>query len=865
MEDHGDEAGRESRSPAADVTVSSNASGSPGGRAPPYTMARRAFASTATASRTAAPFLQRTLDVSTTTSPNASHPVRKRQRRHCCRSLDQVAAWAVAAALGLPPPPPSSPDWRRRLRAAFLDQPDELRLRLGPLWLAAVVHKVDATQWIGSRPLDWSAASANMSGAGITEHALQLTLALGDIGGVKSMLGHRPMHRCSTVPRSALRCSRRKASAGKTGICPPVPWRVLARRDVQVPLRPLASATSSGAVTNARAVSATQLVLDMKGELIGLLGRISRHEVPVLLLTETVTQPVVGWSSCHEHGGNRALSPESETPMVSEGVCGLLPLADVDVAEWLPSGTFFIPIRSVDARAQLLECSLEWRSERLQGHQNAANVRPLPVGGSVNRGDGSSSVVPVEKFKDATLCDLLASTTEQPVQRYRAWLTQQMERLTARTGNGAAASQPDQHPQCTWCHWRFPSEERLWRHWDDFHHLRPVTAYALARGNYASNALPPPTSLVWLPGAMPQAVMPRPPRTDLTKTGAGRRIGLPPSLTPPRRQPTIPPGDWFMWRRTRRQRAREEDSARETCGEDVPATLQTSIPFTGKRPVDVAAVDTVNDVMDDASTIGSTLDASRREPCATPIAAETTAARSRRTRRANLGLRTLNDIHCEAPPTASVRASRRRPPAETMTVTTTTVAPSTGKRVTQRTTTTDAQDVPSRKRQRTRTEEVPGSASKLFDRTYYHSMTLEPMTRAEVLSDYDSEVDGLDDAWVLRVAEQRLEQFTDVLPEEKLLMRWWNAFMHRQPAPRSDRSVRAACVEFATQLGTRCARGDAGCDAGAMRAALLMHLKALWHFHLVDAERLHESLAAFDTARAERAAVDKLKAEHASG
>eukprot|EP00166_Cyanidium_caldarium_P003212 ctg_313.g177 len=412
------------------------------------------------------------------------------------------------------------------------------------------------------------------------------------------MLGHRPTYRCSTGPRSALQCSRRKASAGKTGTCPPVPWRVLARREVQVPLRSLTSATSSCAVTNARAVSSKQLVLDMKGELIGLLGRISRHEVPVLLLTETVTRLVVGWSSCNDHGGNRELSPVSETPMVSEGVCGLLPLADVDVAEWLPSGTFFIPIRSVDARAQLLECSLEWRSERLQGHQNAANVRPLPAGGRVNGGDGSGSVAPVEKSKDATQCDLLASTAEQPVQRYRAWLTQQTEHLTARMGNGAAAPQPDQHPQCTWCHWRFSSEERLWRHWDDFHHLRPVAAYAWARGNRAPNALPSPTSLAWLPGAMPPAVMSRPPRTDLAKTGAGRRTCLPPPLTPTRRQPTTPPRDWFMWRRTRRQRAREVDSGRETCGADVPATLQTSIPFTWKRPVDVAAADAVNDVVD---------------------------------------------------------------------------------------------------------------------------------------------------------------------------------------------------------------------------------------------------------------------------
>ncbi|KAK4534881.1 hypothetical protein CDCA_CDCA03G0906 [Cyanidium caldarium] len=845
MEDLGDEAGRESRSPTADVAVSSNTSGSPGGRA---------SASTSTASRTAPPFLQRTLDISATTSPNASHPVRKRQRRHCCRSLDQVAAWATAAALGLPPP--SSPDWSRRLRAAFLEQPDQLRLRLGPLWLAGAVRKVDVAPWTGSRPLDWSAASANTSGAGITEHPLQLTLALGDIGGVTNMLGHRPTYRCSTGPRSALQCSRRKASAGKTGTCPPVPWRVLARREVQVPLRSLTSATSSCAVTNARAVSSKQLVLDMKGELIGLLGRISRHEVPVLLLTETVTRLVVGWSSCNDHGGNRELSPVSETPMVSEGVCGLLPLADVDVAEWLPSGTFFIPIRSVDARAQLLECSLEWRSERLQGHQNAANVRPLPAGGRVNGGDGSGSVAPVEKSKDATQCDLLASTAEQPVQRYRAWLTQQTEHLTARMGNGAAAPQPDQHPQCTWCHWRFSSEERLWRHWDDFHHLRPVAAYAWARGNRAPNALPSPTSLAWLPGAMPPAVMSWPPRTDLAKTGAGRRTCLPPPLTPTRRQPTTPPRDWFMWRRTRRQRAREVDSGRETCGADVPATLQTSIPFTGKRPVDVAAADAVNDVVDDASSICSTLDAGRREPCATQVAAESAATHSRRTRRANLGLRTLDHIRCEAPPTA-----------ETMTAATTTTAPSTRKRATRRTTTTttNAQDVPSRKRQRRWTEEVPGTTSRLFDRTYYHSMTLEPMTRAEVLSDYDSEVDGLDDAWVLRVAEQRLEQFTDVLPEENLLMRWWNAFIHRQPTPRSDRSVREAGVAFAAQLGTRCARGDAGCDAGAMRAALLMHLKALWHFHLVDVERLHESLTAFDTALAERATVDKLKAEHGSG
>jgi len=152
--------------------------------------------------------------------------------------------------------------------------------------------------------------------------------------------------------------------------------------------------------------------------------------------------------------------------------------------------------------------------------------------------------------------------------------------------------------------------------------------------------------------------------------------------------------------------------------------------------------------------------------------------------------------------------------------------------------------------------ERPGKAaassdSRLFDRTYYHSFTFAPMSPDEVLAAYDSELEEVDDAWLVQLSDHRIDQFLDVLPVEKVLMKAWNAFLKEVYPILGDRSVRDAVRRFAPWFVARL-RVNASSSAchpyEALRTAFLMHLRALWQFHLLGSEQVAEAMIAFDRA-----------------
>ncbi|KAK4531265.1 hypothetical protein CCYA_CCYA07G2122 [Cyanidiococcus yangmingshanensis] len=143
------------------------------------------------------------------------------------------------------------------------------------------------------------------------------------------------------------------------------------------------------------------------------------------------------------------------------------------------------------------------------------------------------------------------------------------------------------------------------------------------------------------------------------------------------------------------------------------------------------------------------------------------------------------------------------------------------------------------------------SGSRLFDRTYYHSFTFVPMTREEVLADKDSEVDDIDESWLCRLSEQRIDQFTDVLPVEKTLMKAWNAFVREVHPILADRSIREAALHFASWFVSRQwadANESTHRQHAVLRAAFLMHMRALWQFHLIGSNHVAEAMDAFDCA-----------------
>lgn len=150
------------------------------------------------------------------------------------------------------------------------------------------------------------------------------------------------------------------------------------------------------------------------------------------------------------------------------------------------------------------------------------------------------------------------------------------------------------------------------------------------------------------------------------------------------------------------------------------------------------------------------------------------------------------------------------------------------------------------------------SGSRLFDRTYYHSFTFAPMTREEVLADNDSEIDDIDESWLCRLSEQRIDQFTDVLPVEKTLMKAWNAFVREVHPILADRSIREAALHFASWFVSRQwadANESTRRQHAVLRAAFLMHMRALWQFHLIGSNHVAEAMDAFDCAwRAHEAA-----------
>jgi hypothetical protein len=145
-------------------------------------------------------------------------------------------------------------------------------------------------------------------------------------------------------------------------------------------------------------------------------------------------------------------------------------------------------------------------------------------------------------------------------------------------------------------------------------------------------------------------------------------------------------------------------------------------------------------------------------------------------------------------------------------------------------------------------EKTPSRQSRLFDRTYYHSFTFAPMSREEVLASHDSEVEDVDESWLGRLSDQRIDQFIDVLPVEKTLMKAWNAFVREVNPILADRSIREAVQRFASWFVSRQwadATDSIHHQYDALRAVFFMHLRALWQFHLIGLDHITKAMDAF--------------------
>ena len=132
-------------------------------------------------------------------------------------------------------------------------------------------------------------------------------------------------------------------------------------------------------------------------------------------------------------------------------------------------------------------------------------------------------------------------------------------------------------------------------------------------------------------------------------------------------------------------------------------------------------------------------------------------------------------------------------------------------------------------------------------RQYYHARTSAPIAPQLLAAGYDSD-DDVDEEWRLERAEQLLEEFEDVTPQEKAFMKLWNRWVFRNPI-QADRTVPRAVNAFAADLASQLVRQN-------LRHNLLLHLLHLWDNSLLSAQNITDCMAIVDDKAAQQLAAE---------
>jgi len=122
-------------------------------------------------------------------------------------------------------------------------------------------------------------------------------------------------------------------------------------------------------------------------------------------------------------------------------------------------------------------------------------------------------------------------------------------------------------------------------------------------------------------------------------------------------------------------------------------------------------------------------------------------------------------------------------------------------------------------------------------RQYYHSRTNLPMADGEW--DYDSDDDTIDDAWIHQLSEKLIDEFGDVSPKEKILMKLWNRFI-RSHTIIADGAIPKRCMDFIVAHHNAFITGE-------LRAQLLAHFMNLWDNRLLSSSHIYRLMKRYDT------------------
>eukprot|EP00850_Spirogloea_muscicola_P012844 SM000085S23194 [mRNA] locus=s85:44517:53307:+ [translate_table: standard] len=137
---------------------------------------------------------------------------------------------------------------------------------------------------------------------------------------------------------------------------------------------------------------------------------------------------------------------------------------------------------------------------------------------------------------------------------------------------------------------------------------------------------------------------------------------------------------------------------------------------------------------------------------------------------------------------------------------------------------------------------APCTASKqrLQSRTFYHSRSAQPLSISELLSDQDSE-DDMDEEVADLESARRLDEFDDVVAEEKEVMYLWNSFVRRQRMF-ADLHCEWACQAFARQHATHFASRPS-LRSGHVASSTIRQAPALedWLLAFTTNHKFHET------------------------